>query len=611
MVLRPEMVWPLWPGCALIVGIMLLIQRKTWPIVLIAGLAGFVLYDLQAGLTPRTTVLLILSDTVEILIAALGVSYAIGGVVRLNTIKSLAKFLFFAVLLAPLSAAFIATVPFGGNSWTRWRIGFFTEALALFTLTPAMLSWAAIAEDWRRKSAAFYLEMAALTGGVVCLSYVAFVAPGHGSAPVLLYSLLPFLLWSALRFAAMGISTTMIVIAFLSIWGAVHGLGPFTGSAPLNNVLSLQLFLLFAEAPFMILAVLVEERKEAEHALRESEKRFRLVADTAPALIWMSGVDRLCSYFNESWLQFTGRSLESQLENGWADGIHPEDLERCIDTYKRSFDQRQKFRMEYRLRQYDGEYRWILDIGVPRFNAERTFTGFIGIGIDVTERKLAEESLASVSRRLIEAQEEERKRIARELHDDIGQRLALLVNELGQLQPNLPVEAGSRLGELREQTSEIAAEIQSLSHALYSSKLEYLGIGAAMRSLCTEFGGQQEVEIDFNADDLPKRLPRAISLCLYRVLQEALHNAIKHSGVRRVEVRSWATSNEVHLTVRDFGSGFDTQLAREGEGIGLISMEERLKLVKGTLSIDSQRERGTTITARVPIGSSDALRGAG
>ncbi len=157
--------------------------------------------------------------------------------------------------------------------------------------------------------------------------------------------------------------------------------------------MSLQLFLFFAAAPFMVLSVLVEDQKQTERAFRESEKRFRLVADTAPALIWMSGADKLCTYFNKPWLDFTGRSMEAEIGNGWAEGVHPEDLQRCMDTYTQAFDRREEFRMEYRLRRHDGEYRWVLDIGVPRFDQDRSFIGYIGSAIDVSERKRAEEAL--------------------------------------------------------------------------------------------------------------------------------------------------------------------------------------------------------------------------
>ena len=142
------------------------------------------------------------------------------------------------------------------------------------------------------------------------------------------------------------------------------------------------------------------------------------------------GTDKLCTYFNKPWLKFTGRSIDSELGNGWAEGVHAEDLLRCLDTYTQAFDLRKEFSMEYRLRRHDGVYRWIFDIGVPRFDQERSFVGYIGTCVDLTDRKLAETALANVNRRTIEAQEQERTRIARELHDDIGQRLALFAVNL-------------------------------------------------------------------------------------------------------------------------------------------------------------------------------------
>ena len=168
------------------------------------------------------------------------------------------------------------------------------------------------------------------------------------------------------------------------------------------------------------------------------------------------------------------------------------------------------------------------------------------------------------------------------------------------------------MGELQKRTSEIAADIQTLSHELHSAKLEYLGIAGAMRGFCQEFGEQQKVEIDFKTHDLPSPLSSDISLCLFRVLQEALHNSAKHSGVRQFEVRLWGTSDEIHLTVLDSGAGFEREAAKQSRGLGLISMEERLKLLNGTFSVESEPERGTTIHARVPLSSgSDSMRAAG
>jgi PAS domain S-box-containing protein len=219
---------------------------------------------------------------------------------------------------------------------------------------------------------------------------------------------------------------------------------------------------------------------------------------------------------------------------------------------------------------------------------------------DITDRKLSELALASVSRRLIEAQEQERLRISRELHDDIGQRVALLAIELQQLL-EAPSEARGRIAELQKQTAEIAADVQSLSHELHSSKLQLLGIAAATKSFCQEFETQQKVQIDFRTDDLPAVLPPDISLCFFRVLQESLRNAAKHSSVRHFEVRLWGTSSEIHLTVSDSGVGFDSEAAKTSPGLGLISMEERLKMLNGTFSIESRPLRGTTIHARVPF----------
>ena len=345
--------------------------------------------------------------------------------------------------------------------------------------------------------------------------------------------------------------------------------------------------------------------KQAELALRESEERFRLVANTAPVMIWMAGPDKRYNYFNLPWLEFTGRPLRAEIGDGWAEGVHPEDLPACLEKYDRAFRRRDSFDREYRLRRHDGEYRWMLDLGVPRFNPDGSFAGYIGSCIDVSERKRAEEILSTVSRRLIEAHEEERTWLARELHDDVNQRLALIAINLDVLKQQLPSSSGEatrHINDIREQIKDLGIDVQALSHRLHSSKLEYLGLAAAAGSFCREFAERKAVQVDFQSDVIPKTIPGEISLCLFRVLQEALQNATKHSGSQHYQVfLKYTAGEEIQLTVSDFGRGFDPEEALRGRGIGITSMRERLKLVDGELSLDSQTQTGAIVRARIPL----------
>ena len=235
----------------------------------------------------------------------------------------------------------------------------------------------------------------------------------------------------------------------------------------------------------------------------------------------------------------------------------------------------------------------------PWLNVQGLPGGILIFAEDITRRKQMEEALSGMSRKLIESQEQERARIGRELHDDINQRLALLAIELEQLQHN-PSEVQSRLQELRERTTEISKDVEALSHELHSAKLEYLGVVGGIKSWCKEVCERQGIKIEFR-NGVSSALPLGIGLCLFRVLQEALHNAIKHSGMKRVKVQLAEHANEVHLTVSDFGRGFDIDRAKQGSGLGLTSMRERVRLVRGAISIESKPWSGTTIHVRVPF----------
>src|SRR6267154_1811491 len=291
--------------------------------------------------------------------------------------------------------------------------------------------------------------------------------------------------------------------------------------------------------------------------------------------------------------------------------IFVNDLDRCLAIYSEAFDARREFNMEYRLRRFDGQYRWVFDRGVPRYESDGTFLGFIGSCLDITDRKAMEETLLDLGGRLIATQEEERSRIARELHDDLSQNMALIQIALEELQSNLPdlsATAKGQLDDIARKVSDVSSDIHHLSHQLHPAKLDTLGLVAALASYCREFSKQHHLQIQFVEHDVPRSLPKNITLCIYRIVQEALWNVVKHSGTREVEIELTGSPVTIDLCVTDSGAGFDPELIQGKGGLGLISMRERLRLVGGELHIESQPSRGTRINAGVPI-SRDLVEG--
>jgi PAS domain S-box-containing protein len=363
---------------------------------------------------------------------------------------------------------------------------------------------------------------------------------------------------------------------------------------------------LIAVQALLIIGLLWQRARKrgAESVLRESEKRFRVMADTIPSLVWMCDAQGKITYLNERRLSFLGPDPRAGYGDTWAAYVHPDDLKNVLDTFSQALRNHQPFSREYRLRRGDGDYRWIFDIASPRVNGDESFGGFVGSAIDTTDQKLAQQALGRVSGQLIEAQEKERSRIARDLHDDICQRLALLSMELEQANRSLngsPEAMKKSLDDIRDHCSEIAGDVQSLSHQLHSSKLDYLGIVAAIRGFCMEFSKQHQVDIGFSERNVPADLPRDVSLSLFRVAQEALHNAVKYSGVNQFAVELSGMDDAVRLVVSDAGAGFDVGEAKKNQGLGLLSMQERIHLVHGSFSVESKPWQGTRIMAAVPL----------
>jgi PAS domain S-box-containing protein len=348
-------------------------------------------------------------------------------------------------------------------------------------------------------------------------------------------------------------------------------------------------------------------RKKAESELAFTYDGLCLAVEAGRAVGWdwdvEHGRDRwfgdLQTMFGIPSDNYSGNSSEFRRR------VHLEDEElvwKAIDVARRD---RKTFVAEFRVIRIDGAIRWITAAGKFYYGRDDEAERMLGMAVDITERKRVEETLSDISRKLLQAQEQERSRIARELHDDLNQRLAMLAVELETVQairPDLPSEIRIRLQELRKQTMEMSTDVQALSHDLHTSKLEYLGVIAAMKSWCREFSERQSIEINFK-DNVSSVVPPEIGLVLFRVLQETVHNAAKHSGVKQVSAQIVERSDGIHLVISDSGRGFDVEAAKKGIGLGLTSMQERVRLVNGTIAIQSRPIRGTSVHVHVPLES--------
>jgi PAS domain S-box-containing protein len=379
------------------------------------------------------------------------------------------------------------------------------------------------------------------------------------------------------------------------------GRGPFALSTPEDAILSIQMFLMIPSVPFLLLSVLRVQQSRTDSALRESERRFRSLVDTAPVMVWMSDSDAFCTYVNKPWLDFTGVPFERHLGMGYADSLHPEDRDRFLREYLSVFQLRGTFTLEHRMRHNDGTYRWVLNHGTPRRGSEGKFLGFIGSCIDIEDRKKTEQELLRLHRALIDAQETERQRIGQELHDDLGQRAVALSIGISLLSQESNGNGKLRAGflDIQRQVSDIVKDIAQLSHRLRPSILERLGLPDALRDLCGKSRVPAGVEIVFTQEgDFPETIPSSAAIALYRVAQEALRNALAHSESTYIEIRLTSKESALLMTVEDRGRGFTADGG--STGLGLSGMAERMKNVGGTLDVRSAPGEGTTVCASLP-----------
>lgn len=609
---KPYPVSTLWPPNSILFAALLLSPVRWWWLLLLAAFPAHLLTQLNADIPITMILSWFISNCCEGLIGA----YMVRRLTKQFSLDSTYQVVMFiiAVLLAVflssfIDAGFVMLNQFGTSRyWDVFAMRFFSNVLASLTLVPLIVTWVRGGiRSLRNAPSNRYLEAATLAAGLLIVGIISFGTSkvGQNTTPALLYLPLPFLLWGAIRFGPRGSSATLMAVSLFAIWGSINNLGPFATQTPEMAARSVQLFLIVAAMTLLFLAAVIRERDE-------SSQRNRAILRANPDLVFLMSrqgvyLDYHARDPNELLVRpelFLGKNVREVLPPSLVG-----DVLAALDK-SASTDEVQVLEYSLHIGNEDRHYEARL-IGME---GDKT----LSIVRDVTDRQCAALALKesqeklhqshtqvrSLLGRLIDVQESERRRISRELHDDLSQKIATLSVAISRLKRQLPLsdfELISELDGLRENTNRLTDEIRRLSHQLHPAVLEHLGLVTALESYIGNFRDEEQIEVNLSAEIGDERVPFQTSICIYRVAIEALRNVSRHSGAASAAISLKRINSLLELRVSDSGKGFDVESFRKGGGLGLVSIEERLRLLQGTCEIHSSPQNGTTLVAKVPL----------
>jgi PAS domain S-box-containing protein len=346
-----------------------------------------------------------------------------------------------------------------------------------------------------------------------------------------------------------------------------------------------------------------KQRVDADHPLLKREAWLRLAAQSAEIGLWYWNEAEWDLFWDAKSRATFGVNMQGPVElDAFYDAVHPDDVMRVKRVWRGRLSRGAPYDLEYRARRPDGSIRWVHAKGRGYYDKLGRPLRMVGVHVDVTERKQIESDRSELSGRLIQAQELERTRLAREIHDDFCQRLAVLSIEVGSLaSTTMDPVARKRLSEIKEQVSGIGEELHTLSHRFHASKLELLGLARSIQHFCAEFAEQQKIRTEFSHTGVPPSVDPDTALALYRIVQEGLYNVAKHSYGSSARVDVTGNSETISLLITDNGVGLDPSKVLQSGGIGLQSMKERALMVGGTWEVKSRPMAGTRIAVAVPV----------
>jgi PAS domain S-box-containing protein len=626
LVMSPTPVSTLWPPNAILLVGMLLTPPSRWPLVVAAALPAHLLAELASGVPPVMVLCWFVSNVTQAMLGAAAMR-RYGARAGLDDVRSFASFVVFGVFLAPFAASFLDAgfVRLSGwgtaDYWQVWRVRFFSNVLTTLILVPALI--AVVGRVQRRRPWALRrsLEAGALLVGLALVCAVMRWGPSEPSDHelALAYMPLPVLLWAAVRFGLGGISGTMLIMAMLSIEAAMHGRGLFSGPSPERVVLSLELFITMIALPLMLLAVVLQDRARIEAARRETEQQYRDVVESQTELICRFLPDTTLRFVNERYCRYFGMPRSALIGRPFLERVAPGAGREVASHVAAVFALPRSdtaYGWEHPVVRPDGSRGWLVWSGRPIVDRDGRVVEAQAVGRDVTAQRVAEQALRErdealrtsrdriqvLAGRLITAQEDERRRIARELHDDVNQKLAAIAIAMSGVRRTFS-ESGREheaIARLQQRVVLLTDDIRRLSHELHPAVLVHAGLVAGLRAHCADFSVDTGIDVDVTLEAVA--VSDTTALCLYRVAQEALHNVARHAKTARAWVALRRDGSTVELSVRDEGVGFDVAAVRaQARGLGLTSIEERMRLVHGIVRIVATPNGGVEVVVRAPV----------